>query len=359
MTNCFIMKFNCFLCIVFLALSSIPSISFSQNFTGQWKGEFIDKSSSFGSFSGDKCEYVLELESKGNKVFGSSYTYFTENGKRYYTICKVEGYINEKQKYLEIKETQRTKTNIPSNIHNCFQIHTLTYFKKGNIETVEGNWTPAPNQNGNCGYGTTKLSRRLLVNDYPNAYASTINNKKTNSKSLTKNNKDVVKQNNTQNIIAQKENKKITASTSKSIKDTATLTTSNTQKTSGVSTQASNTKDIENSRKKNLISVIKANSNSIEVNLYDNGDIDGDIISLFFNHKCILSKQKLSEKPITVFLDISDEKAENELVMYAENLGTIPPNTAMMIVTDGSRKYEARITSDLEKSGTVKFIHNK
>lgn len=349
------MKINCFLSLIFITLIAKPVSVFSQNFTGQWKGEFIDKSSSFGSFSGDKCEYVLELESKGNKVYGSSYTYFTENGKRYYTICKVEGFVNEKQKYIEVKETQRTKTNIPSNIHNCFQIHKLTYFKKGNIETVEGNWTPAPNQNGNCGYGTTKLSRRLLINDYPNAYASNINNKKNNSKSLPVENKTIVKK-----TITQKENKNNTST--KNIKDTTSLTSSTNANISNVQLQVNNNQknnNIVNDRKTSLISVIKVDNPIVEVNLLDNGDIDGDIISLYFNHKCILSNQKLSNKPLTVKLDISDDKVENELVMFAENLGTIPPNTALMIVTDGVKKYEARITSDLEKSGTIKFIHNK
>jgi len=47
----------------------------------------------------------------------------------------------------------------------------------------------------------------------------------------------------------------------------------------------------------------------------------------------------------------------NELVMYAENLGTIPPNTALMVVTDGTKRYEVRITSDLKKSGAIHFIH--
>ena len=46
----------------------------------------------------------------------------------------------------------------------------------------------------------------------------------------------------------------------------------------------------------------------------------------------------------------------NELIMYADNLGEIPPNTALMIVTDGDNRYEVRITSDLQKSGTIRFV---
>jgi hypothetical protein len=43
--------------------------------------------------------------------------------------------------------------------------------------------------------------------------------------------------------------------------------------------------------------------------------------------------------------------------MYADNLGAIPPNTALMIVTDGTKRYEVRIESDTEKSGSVVFTH--
>jgi hypothetical protein len=43
--------------------------------------------------------------------------------------------------------------------------------------------------------------------------------------------------------------------------------------------------------------------------------------------------------------------------MYADNLGSIPPNTALMVITDGEKRYEVRISSDLKKSGTIRFVH--
>jgi hypothetical protein len=45
--------------------------------------------------------------------------------------------------------------------------------------------------------------------------------------------------------------------------------------------------------------------------------------------------------------------------MYAENLGEIPPNTALMVVTDGDKRYEVRISSDYKKSGTIHFVHSE
>ena len=76
----------------------------AQDFTGQWKGEFIDKSTSFTGWGGDRCEYVLELECSGTKITGYSYTYFSDAGKRYYTICKLSGTVDKASKSVEVKE---------------------------------------------------------------------------------------------------------------------------------------------------------------------------------------------------------------------------------------------------------------
>jgi hypothetical protein len=78
----------------------------AQNFTGQWKGEFIDRSTSFVGWGGDHCEYILEIECKGTKVTGYSYTYFSDGGKSYYTICKLTGKFNKASRYIEVTESE-------------------------------------------------------------------------------------------------------------------------------------------------------------------------------------------------------------------------------------------------------------
>ena len=67
----------------------------------------------------------------------------------------------------------------------------------------------------------------------------------------------------------------------------------------------------------------------------------------------------LTDKPISLTLSLDPNVTENVVTMYAENLGTIPPNTAVMIVTDGNRRYEVRMESDLKKSGSVIFTPGK
>jgi len=322
-----------------------------QDFNGQWKGEFIDKSSPLN----EKCEYVLELETNGTNAFGTSYTYFTDQGKRFYTICKVEGVIDFKKKYLEIKETERTKTNIPANIPNCLQTHKLTYFKKGMEETLEGIWIPAPNQKSNCGKGTTLLSKRKLINAYSfNKNKATIDIKKD---PVTT--KDKIAKNEPKPKLKNKKNQE----QSNFDWDDNDLTFDGDQdtheKTSQISPNETEELNRIEARKNVLIKTIEVESNTIRVDIYDNGEVDGDSVSLVYNGKLILSKRRLNTTPIKLNLKVDQDKEVNELTMYAENLGTYPPNTALMIITDGPNRYEVRISSDLEKSGVIKFIPKK
>jgi len=347
--------------IIIYSFFGIIASVYAQNFSGQWKGEFLDKSTSRKNFSGEKYEYVLELEVNGNTATGSSYTYFTENGKRFYTICKVEGTIDNKKKYIEIKEIERIKTNIPLNIANVFQVHKLTYFKKGDEETMEGNWVPSPNQKGNGGYGITNLTRRTLIKNYPGAYAKVQNN--LNSKPT---NNPITKGTTAAKTKTEKPVKTVTSPNKTSSAIDIAKTTNPIKKEEIVESPIKeNEKIIESTeviskleKRKNLVTkTIEVESSNVKIDLYDNGEIDGDSISLFYNGKLLLSNKRLTDKSISLNLPIESNQDANELIMFAENLGRIAPNSALMVVTDGSNRYEIRITSDLEKSGVIRFIH--
>ena len=344
----------------------------AQNLSGQWKGSFQDKSTQYMGWGGDKCEYVLDLECNGKKVTGYSYTYFTEAGKRYYTICKLEGFIDSKKKYVEVKETERTKTNVPAEVNNCFQVHKLTFFKKtAGEESLEGNWIPAPNQQGNCGFGLTTLSRRSLKSNIPGFKSTVVKPTQTTTKSvIAKTGSPMLSQSKTPPpkttapfvrkppvikpanppISKLPEVQKVEPATTKTIKEPETFLIPRSSTAPAMVFERRNT---------NLLKVIEVESESVKIDLYDNGEVDGDSVSLFLNGKLLMTGKKLSTKPLTIRLPRDEMEEENELVMYAENLGSIPPNTALMVVTDGTKRYEVRITSDLQKSGTIRFVKRK
>jgi hypothetical protein len=108
-------------------------------------------------------------------------------------------------------------------------------------------------------------------------------------------------------------------------------------------------------RNNELIKQISVDHDSVSVTLYDNGEIDGDSVTLIYNDKIITTHQRLSDKPVTFTLKVERGNYRNELVMYAENLGSIPPNTALMVIYDGLKRYELNISSSKASNGVVAF----
>ena len=95
---------------------------------------------------------------------------------------------------------------------------------------------------------------------------------------------------------------------------------------------------------------------SIELSFYDNAEIDGDSITLFLNEKLIFQHIYLTDKPFTVKLPVNELQQSNELVMVAENLGSIPPNTSFMVAYIGGKRYEARLESNEGSSAMIRFV---
>lgn len=109
----------------------------------------------------------------------------------------------------------------------------------------------------------------------------------------------------------------------------------------------------------NHIQEIRVDTGTIRLDFYDNAQIDGDSITVTLDNKVLVSNQKLGIRPITMDVKVDLEHTEQEITMIADNLGSIPPNTAMLIVTAGNRKYRLFLTSDKQKSAQVRIIYEK
>ena len=94
---------------------------------------------------------------------------------------------------------------------------------------------------------------------------------------------------------------------------------------------------------------------SLNLSLYDNGEIDGDTVSVLMNGKIILARQGLSASAIKKTIYITPGTQEIELVMFAETLGSIPPNTGLLIVRDGKAVYELRFSGDYKQNASILF----
>ena len=102
-----------------------------------------------------------------------------------------------------------------------------------------------------------------------------------------------------------------------------------------------------------VIKKIETPAGEIRLDLYDNGQIDGDTVSIYHNNKLLVSHARLSQKPISFQVAVSPEQPHHELVMVAENQGSIPPNTSLMILTAGTKRYEVFISSTDQKNAKI------
>ncbi len=108
-------------------------------------------------------------------------------------------------------------------------------------------------------------------------------------------------------------------------------------------------------RKNTVFSHLPVNVKNITLNIYDNAIVDGDTVTIFYNGKLLVNKRLLSEKPIVIELALDENAKTHEIVLYAENLGSIPPNTALVVVTAGDKRYELHASASLEENAVLVF----
>ncbi len=102
---------------------------------------------------------------------------------------------------------------------------------------------------------------------------------------------------------------------------------------------------------------INTDTGSIRLDFYDNGEIDGDSITVLVNKNVVVSNQRLSAKPITIFVKVEPNNPFQQIEMIAENLGSIPPNTALLIITAGDKKFRLFLSSTQTNRAIMRFAY--
>jgi hypothetical protein len=101
-------------------------------------------------------------------------------------------------------------------------------------------------------------------------------------------------------------------------------------------------------------------SDSLTISLYDNGIVDGDVVSVVMNGQILFSKQMLTLKANSKTIHITKDTPDSLLlILYAENLGSIPPNTGLLTVHDGQSVYEEFFSADLSTNAGIMLIRKK
>jgi hypothetical protein len=106
-----------------------------------------------------------------------------------------------------------------------------------------------------------------------------------------------------------------------------------------------------------VLDIAPAEKDSVAIELYDNGEVDGDSVTVYLNDSVHMARLRLSDVPVKFYISLDAHTALQKLTLSAENLGSIPPNTALMVVTTrGGKRYEIHLSSSMEKNAAVEFF---
>ncbi len=113
-------------------------------------------------------------------------------------------------------------------------------------------------------------------------------------------------------------------------------------------------------RKSEFTQVVNFKSDSLLISLYDNGEIDGDTVTVYMNGEILMAKQGLKASAIKKTIYLTAGQTEDfTLVMFAESLGKYPPNTGLLVIKDGDDIYNLRFSSDYQKNTGIVFRRKK
>ncbi len=350
---------------LFLLLASAPAtVVFSQDLTGIWKGYF--KSSDNSTY---KLEFQLSHKKNGYPASGVSYSYLDV---RFYGKATMTGNFISSSKNLRIKEIRTVEVTSLMGGTTCIMNYNLTYSRSGREEYLEGSYigrdeNPKPGDSsywGDCGRGKVFL-RRVVESEF---YLEPFLRK--NATPLPPVKKDVTTKTNPpvkkdppvakKNPVVKPPVKNPTTDpgiTRAPITDPAPkIDPPVTKKDPPVKLPAP---PVIKNRVNELAKSLVVNDENVIVKIYDNGEIDDDSISVYMDNKLVLSNKRLTAAPLILKFKMDEENPDHELVMVAENLGRIPPNTSLMIVEAGEQRFEVRITSTEQKNAVVRFRYEK
>lgn len=101
--------------------------------------------------------------------------------------------------------------------------------------------------------------------------------------------------------------------------------------------------------------LVNVQNTFLELEISDYLKEDGDTISLYLNRRPLVRKLPILRKLQKKSLRINPNTGITELILYAENLGQVPPNTCVLTVFDGFTRQRVRIESTKETSATIYF----
>jgi hypothetical protein len=364
-----------------------PVLLQAQDITGIWQGHFRSTSgiSAHSSIYDDRYRFEVQIAQHGKALEGVTYSYLSSF---FYGKAAAAGTVNVLSQKVMLQEGKILEFRNASGdicIMTCF----LQYSKSGEEEFLEGNYVSMNiRDSGNCGRGTIFLRKVHTSDFYPEPFV--VKREQEIEDSLKAKAPATVRTTppaghatagNGSPAKSAGPTPRSASATTKPAHPPANpaappahnppsmaraITPAMATRSKGDSTRGdiggifptiipSVIKDRENE----VIKTLVIHTPDITLNIYDDGAIDHDTVSVYLDNKPVLLHQMLTDRPLVVTLHLDDTNDYHEVVMVADNEGEIPPNTSLMIVKAGDKEYEVRITTTEQKNAVIKFQYAK
>ncbi len=295
--------------------SFIPVFLSAQDFTGLWTG--------YLKTPGSQLKYELAISEYDNKYSGYSLIVYINNGVENIGIkaARMKRHKNE----LTFEDGELVYDNFTVKPQRLKMFGSLAYETKDTMMILRGNFS----------------TRSLDFRD-SRTYSGELFLQKENNQTASK-------------ILPKLEELKIARTLSFVNPRTRKKPVNKPDTTAIVKNQS--TGDLANktvARKIVKIRDITFTSDSLQLSIYDNGTIDGDVVSLVLDGRVIANNVGLTTQAFRITIPTTSVAGDSlQLVMFAETLGSIPPNTGLLIINDGNIRHEILFESDLQKSAVI------
>ena len=106
-------------------------------------------------------------------------------------------------------------------------------------------------------------------------------------------------------------------------------------------------------RAEKVLQEVAIAADSLTLSLYDNGVVDGDVVSVYVNGENIFDNAKLTGAAIKKTIALKATGGEIKILLVAETLGSLPPNTGLLIIDDGTTNHNVHFSADLQTNASI------
>lgn len=285
--------------LIVIIISLSFQYSFSQSIHGKWIGKITQQPGGYSQL------YDLELDLNQRKnIWGDSYAFDGDSVK---IRIGLSGFFDKDSIRLNESVGWIREDKVPFTWIACVKNFVLAYRKDDNFEYLEGTWTGVNKDDPSdpCFPGKVILSRTI---DGLNKFMD--------------DHKDSV-------IV------------------TEAVTVLNS-----VPLLLNFSTDFRETTPKKITEIV-VNHADLQIQLVDYMKVDNDTVSVYLNRNLLAKNIRIAKRPALLNFRIDTRIELHELLLYAENLGKIPPNTSEMILVDGEKRHRVMIVSDKEKTAAV------